>query len=144
MIKTGDILHVRCEIISIGGQILLQINDKVVVRDVEIEEGHYSNLCPDLWIPPRLRGVLLEDRQGFWLPTTFYEYLIGEKVRKTSISKQPKKSHKRKKFKSGNYCNTVKAVIEHPKLGIPAYTFEEDDSYVECRRCEIALPKLDN
>jgi hypothetical protein len=22
-------------------------------------------------------------------------------------------------------------------LGIPAYTFEEDDSYVECRRCKI-------
>ena len=31
----------------------------------------------------------------------------------------------------------VKGVINHPILDIPAYTFEEDDSYVECRRCEI-------
>ena len=33
--------------------------------------------------------------------------------------------------------NTVKDVIEHPTLHIPAYTFEEDSSYVECRRCDV-------
>ena len=43
----------------------------------------------------------------------------------------------RKKFKSGLYTNTVKGVIIHPILNIPAYTFEEDDSYVECRRCKL-------
>jgi hypothetical protein len=48
-----------------------------------------------------------------------------------------KDSHKRKKFKSGLYENTIKGIINHPKLNIPAYTFVEDDSYVECRRCVI-------
>lgn len=139
MIKAGDILTVRCEVITLSGLILLQEGDKVVVRDVVIEPAHYSNLCPDLWIPPRLRGVFLEDREGVWLPSTFYEYLIGEKVRKVNIKKR--KSNK-KKFKSGKYCNTVKGVIDHPVLGIPAFVFEEDESYVECRRCEIAIPSI--
>ena len=141
MIKTGDILHVRCEVLSIGGLILMEEGDNVVVRGVEIEEGHYSNLCPDIWYPPRLRAVLLEDRQGVWLPTTFYECFIGEKVHKVNIKKL--KSNK-KKFKSGKLCNTVKGVVDHPVLGIPAYVFEEDESVVECRRCEITLPKLDD
>lgn len=42
-----------------------------------------------------------------------------------------------KPFKSGLKINTVKGVINHPILNIPAYVFEEDDSYVECRRCKF-------
>lgn len=42
-----------------------------------------------------------------------------------------------KPFKSGLKINTIKGVINHPILNILAYTFEEDDSYVECRRCQI-------
>jgi hypothetical protein len=42
-----------------------------------------------------------------------------------------------KPFKSGSKINTIKGVINHPILNIPAYTFEEDDSHVECRRCFI-------
>ena len=49
----------------------------------------------------------------------------GDLVRK--ISKKP--------FKSKNTVNTVKGIIEHPILRIPAYTFFEDESYVECRKC---------
>lgn len=41
------------------------------------------------------------------------------------------------KFKSGLYVNTVKGVINHPQLNMPAYTFEEDETYVECRRCKL-------
>jgi len=52
--------------------------------------------------------------------------MIGKKVRKTSP----------KPFKSGNKVNTVKGVVIHPimkdELG---FTFEEDDSVVECWRC---------
>ncbi len=44
---------------------------------------------------------------------------------------------KKKPFKSGLMINTVKGVINHPILNIPAYTFYEDDSYVECRRCIV-------
>lgn len=57
--------------------------------------------------------------------------VIGRKV-----SKLRKNGTKEAKpFKSGNKINTVKAIINHPILNIPAYTFEEDNSYVECRRC---------
>lgn len=63
-----------------------------------------------------------------------FEANIGWKV----IKHQPKKGKlTRKKFKSGLYVNTIKGVIDHPVLNIPAYTFEEDESYVECRRCKL-------
>ena len=42
-----------------------------------------------------------------------------------------------KPFKSGLKVNTIKGVVVHPTLNIPAYTFSEDDSYVECRQCEV-------
>ena len=57
---------------------------------------------------------------------------IGKKVFKGNISSGVANN---KPFKSGEKFNTVKDVINHPKLNIPAYVFEEDDSYVECRRC---------
>ena len=41
-------------------------------------------------------------------------------------------------FKSGNKVNTVKGIIIHPVLNIPAFTFLDDDSYVEIRRCKSA------
>lgn len=54
-----------------------------------------------------------------------YTKLIGSYVYKES----------KKPFKSGKKINKVKSIINHPQLNIPAFTFEEDDSYVECRRC---------
>lgn len=64
-----------------------------------------------------------------------YEKNIDRRVRKGAISDG---DPNRKSFKSGLLVNTVKGVINHPTLNIPAYTFEEDDSYVECRRCFLA------
>ncbi len=58
-----------------------------------------------------------------------------------NIGKIVHKSGSDKPFKSGFKVNTVKGIITHPILDIPAYTFEEDDSYVECRRCEVIGPK---
>lgn len=63
-----------------------------------------------------------------------YKNNIGKKVCKCSISQ---KNNTDKPFKSGKKTNTINGVIIHPILNIPAYTFEEDDSYVECRRCKI-------
>ncbi len=54
-----------------------------------------------------------------------------------NIGKQVYKYKSGKPFKSGLKVNTVKAIIDHPILNIPAYGFEEDDSYVECRRCAV-------
>lgn len=52
---------------------------------------------------------------------------------------QPCAKYSGNPFKSGNKVNTISGVIYHPKVNIPAYTFEEDESYVECRRCTVAL-----
>ena len=61
-----------------------------------------------------------------------YRSNIGKRVTKCGT----KPNYKVKPFKSGLKTNTVKDVITHPILNIPAYTFEEDSSYVECRRCK--------
>lgn len=50
---------------------------------------------------------------------------VGSKVRKKS----------NKPFKSGEKINTIKGYTIHPKLLVHCYTFEEDNSYVEIRRC---------
>lgn len=60
--------------------------------------------------------------------------LIGKKVFKPSG----------KPFKSGLKINTVKAITSHPILNIPAFTFEEDDSLVECRRVKLVEYADDN
>lgn len=60
---------------------------------------------------------------------------IGQKVRKTSGRSNQLSS---KPFKSGNKTNTVKEIVNHPQLNVPAFTFLEDDSIVECRRCLLA------
>lgn len=62
--------------------------------------------------------------------TDFNPY-IGKIVRKLS----------NRKFKSGLKENTVKGIISHPHLNIPAFTFVEDESYVECRRCVLVNRK---
>lgn len=64
-----------------------------------------------------------------------YEGYVGRKCTKKSINGL--KHYKVKPFKSGAKINTIKGVINHPHLNIPAYVFHEDDSYVECRRVEI-------
>lgn len=70
------------------------------------------------------------------MPTIDYSQWIGQKVYKnkfkTKINKAPKP------FKSGKKVNTVKDVIIHPQLGVPAFTFYEDDSYVACNICRLA------
>jgi len=136
MIKAGDTVTIMHDCISHGGQIIHEANDKCTVLAVETEEGHYSKVCPDIWIPERVRAVLLVGFYGWYQVDSFYENNIGSKVAKTNI-KKGKTIFNLKPFKSKNRINTIKGVITHPELGIPAYTFEEDDSYVECRRCKI-------
>lgn len=73
------------------------------------------------------------------MPITYEEALrnIGKCVKKFSMMSLKHNREHKKKFKSDLYVNTVKGVIIHPILYVPAYTFIEDDSYVECRRCEV-------
>lgn len=64
---------------------------------------------------------------------------IGQKVRK--LAKNGKGKHSDlitpKPFKSGKIINTIKDVIIHPVLNIPAFTFHEDETFVEVRRCKV-------
>ena len=64
-----------------------------------------------------------------------FELNIGKRVTKKPINDSDKRTPK--PFKSTFKVNTIKGVINHPILNVPAYTFNEDDSYVECRRCKI-------
>lgn len=131
MIETGNTLTVLNDHIDICGNIILQSGQQMIVRELKNTDGFWSG---DYWIPERVIGVLLEDHCGVYHMDCFCEYYIGKRVCKGSISKQEPNN---KPFKSGLIMNTVKGVIIHPILNIPAYTFEEDDSYVECRRCIV-------
>ncbi len=62
----------------------------------------------------------------------FCEYFVGKKCEKQTGRGTAKP------FKSGKRINTIKGVIRHKVLPERfAFTFEEDDSYVECGRCII-------
>lgn len=58
---------------------------------------------------------------------SFYKNNIDKKCSKFS----------RKPFLSKAKINTIKDVIIHPVTKESAYTFEEDNSYVECKKCKI-------
>tara|TARA_Y100000034_G_scaffold6676_1_gene7348 strand:- start:6795 stop:7286 length:492 start_codon:yes stop_codon:yes gene_type:complete len=60
-------------------------------------------------------------------PASDYEKHIGRKVSKKSG----------KPFKGGRTRNTIKGIMEHPEIHVPAYTFYEDDSYVACSWCVV-------
>ena len=62
---------------------------------------------------------------------TDYTAYIGRRVSK--VRARPEREPK--PFKSGQKVNTVRGVIEHPILRVPAFVFEEDDSYVACKAC---------
>ena len=59
------------------------------------------------------------------------KHMIGMPCRKTS---KPKTSEP-KPFKSGLKINTIKGVVINPNTGNPAFTFNEDDSYVDTHCC---------
>jgi len=57
----------------------------------------------------------------------FFNQFIGKLVCKTSL----------KPFKSGNKFNYIKGVIKHKEMGVPAFVFQEDDSYVSVFSCRF-------
>jgi hypothetical protein len=42
-----------------------------------------------------------------------------------------------KPFKSGEKINTIRGIVQHIQTPNLAFTFEEDDSSVECCRCVV-------
>ena len=67
------------DIITIGGQILHNKGDKAVIEDVEYKDGCWSNLCPDIYINPRISIFKLHGIYGCWTPDSFLEYKKQDK-----------------------------------------------------------------
>lgn len=63
-------------------------------------------------------------------PAEFFKDWVGSKVYKhTSLNP----------FRSGFLKNTVKSLTTNEHTGLPAFTFEEDESTVDCWICKIVL-----
>jgi hypothetical protein len=71
--KEGDTLTINGEIITIGGQITFNKGDKVIVDEVIIDKGHWSRICPDIWVEDRLVWIKIVGKYGLWQPDTFEE-----------------------------------------------------------------------
>jgi len=97
------------------------------------ETGQPADLRNECWFCEQHSKEILFLEKIFFIPN------IGKMVRKCSITS---KKANQQKFQSGQLINTVKDIIIHPILDIPAYTFEEDESYVECRRCKVVDEKI--
>ena len=74
----------------------------------------------------------LKDEINDKLINLFYGENVGKKVAFNSNMRWADPT-----FASGNEENTVSGLIRHPSFGTPAYTFEEDDSVIQCYVCEV-------
>jgi len=128
---------------------LTDIDRKVIHFIEKGTEGNLDNYVYESVLKLEKNGILDWSTTIGWVITEKYrKYIRNEKINKLlnmnieenigkKVKKVSKKNKEPKPFKSGNKINTIKGIINHPILNIPAYTFEEDDSYVEVRRCEI-------
>jgi hypothetical protein len=71
--------------------------------------------------------MIFKDLAYEWLQEPPIKQVIGKKCRKSSGLP----------FKSTFRINTIKGMVDHPILHVPAYTFVEDDSYVESHKCTL-------
>lgn len=63
------------EIISIGGAIMHEKGEKAFISDVEYTTGYWSNLCPDIYVQPKISTFKINGVPGCcWKPDTFIEY----------------------------------------------------------------------
>jgi hypothetical protein len=73
MVKAGDKLTIKSDIIHLSGDVYLFAGQKVTVSDVSIWKGHWSKICPDIWVKEELLGVKLEEEYGTFTPDAFVE-----------------------------------------------------------------------
>lgn len=108
-----------------------------MMRQTDFYDTHNGQLDMIFWNFIQISDIPYEIFKKYYESIeTLMEYNsnIGKQVTKCSIGTQ---KESRKPFKSGLMINRVKDVVMHDILQIPAYTFEEDDSQVECRRCRL-------
>lgn len=63
-----------CDIISISGSIMHIKGEKAFISDVEYISGYWSNLCPDIYVKPKISIFKINGTSGCWKPDTFIEY----------------------------------------------------------------------
>jgi len=63
------------DIISIGGYIMHTKGEKAFISDVEYMAGHWSRLCPDIYVQPKISTFKINGIPSTsWKPETFEEY----------------------------------------------------------------------
>lgn len=97
-------------------------------------EDKVSNLQPMCTFCNCLKGNRLEGETN--VEAKEVNLIIEEMKKKDLIGKKVQKLSG-KPFKSGFKVNTIKAFVVNPNTYLPAYLFEEDDSTVDMRTCEI-------
>lgn len=69
----GDTLTIDNTILSISGRIKYEKGDKVKVTHIEMSKGYWSTLCPDIYVKPELRYLMIKGEKTHWLPSAFTE-----------------------------------------------------------------------
>jgi hypothetical protein len=72
----GQEVTFASDIICISGQITHEKGEKAFISDVEYNPGYWSNLCPDIYVKPKISAFKIYGVSGScWKPEAFLEYL---------------------------------------------------------------------
>lgn len=71
-LEIGDELTIACEIIGASGCIFFEKDQKVIIREIVKEEGHWTKGFGP-WIPERIWGIKVEDEYGIMSLKSFKE-----------------------------------------------------------------------
>lgn len=63
------------DILTIGGQISHSKGEKAFISEVEYSGGYWSNLCPDIYVKPKISMFKINGIPSTcWRPDTFEEF----------------------------------------------------------------------
>jgi hypothetical protein len=63
------------DIISYSGSLMHERGEKAFISDVEYTAGRWSNLCPDIYIQPKISAFKINGIKAVsWRPETFIEF----------------------------------------------------------------------
>lgn len=70
----GEWVTFSNDIVSIGGNVLHEKGERAYISDVIYTSGYWSNLCPDIYVKPRIVSFQINNITGHYRPDTFVEY----------------------------------------------------------------------
>lgn len=73
-IEIGDMLTIMNNCYTWAGNTLFFKGQMVTVRKVNIREGYWSSLCPDIYYEDKITSVQLEEATGIYTLEIFEEY----------------------------------------------------------------------